>query len=69
MYMYVGNTLHQTQHSDVHNSMWLYNCRQYSSGKTDERVSTMKEVISAMKVIKMHTWETAFLKVIQSLRM
>eukprot|EP00731_Ephydatia_muelleri_P021706 Em0014g297a len=42
--------------------------RQHSSEKTDERVSTMKEAISAMKVIKMHTWESAFHKVIQSLR-
>ena len=71
--MCVANTLHlSTTPSTI--QICITACgfvisRQHSSEKTDERVSTMKEAISAMKVIKMHTWESAFHKVIQSLRM
>lgn len=43
--------------------------KQHSSEMTDKRVSLMKETISAIKVIKMYTWENAFLKAIQTIRM
>ena len=42
--------------------------RQDTAKKTDTRVSTMNEIITGMKVIKMYCWEMPFSKIINSLR-
>lgn len=36
--------------------------------RTDERIRTMNEIISAMRVIKMYTWEKPFAKIIEKCR-
>lgn len=36
--------------------------------RTDKRVSEMNELIKAMQVIKMYTWEYAFADLIHNLR-
>ena len=35
---------------------------------TDERVKYVSELIPAMRVVKMYTWETSFVKLINSIR-
>ena len=42
--------------------------RQATAKKTDTRVSTMNEIITGMKVIKMYCWEMPFSKIINGLR-
>lgn len=37
--------------------------------RTDERIRTMNEVISAMRIIKMYTWEKSFAKLISHCRL
>ena len=39
-----------------------------SAGITDERVKTMNEIITGMKVIKMYAWEYAFGRIVRRLR-
>ena len=36
--------------------------------RTDNRIRTMNEIISAMRVIKMYTWEKPFAKLISDCR-
>ncbi|XP_066267632.1 ATP-binding cassette sub-family C member 4-like [Branchiostoma lanceolatum] len=36
--------------------------------KTDDRIRTMSEIISAMRVIKMYAWEKPFIEVVANLR-
>lgn len=43
-------------------------CRLKSALLTDKRVKAMKELISGIRVIKMYTWEEAFMKIVSLLR-
>ena len=36
--------------------------------RTDQRIRSMNEIVSAMKVIKMYTWEESFTKLIDMYR-
>ena len=38
------------------------------AGKTDRRLRIMNEVVSAMRVIKMYTWEIPFSKLVRDAR-
>ncbi|XP_053204533.1 ATP-binding cassette sub-family C member 4-like isoform X2 [Panonychus citri] len=42
--------------------------RRNTAGFTDERIRTMTEVLSGIKVIKMYSWEKPFADMVQSLR-
>jgi ATP-binding cassette subfamily C (CFTR/MRP) protein 4 len=45
-----------------------YKLRLECSGRTDERLELIKEVLSAIKVVKMYTWEKFFEKKIGDAR-
>ena len=42
--------------------------RMKTAKKTDERIRTMNEIVSGMRVIKMYTWEKPFAKLIELCR-
>lgn len=42
--------------------------RMKTAKRTDERIRTMNEVVSGMRVIKMYTWEKPFAKLIELCR-
>lgn len=35
---------------------------------TDERVKIMSEIIKSMRIVKMYCWESAFVRIVQSVR-
>ena len=51
---------------------WLGNVfsrlRSKTAKRTDERIRSMNEIISGMRLIKMYTWETPFYKLIELYR-
>lgn len=42
--------------------------RMKTAKRTDERIRTMNEIVSGMRVIKMYTWEKPFAKLIELCR-
>ena len=47
---------------------WFGQIRLKVAGKTDCRIRIMNEVLSAMRVIKMYTWELPFSKLVRDAR-
>ncbi|XP_078695256.1 ATP-binding cassette sub-family C member 4-like [Branchiostoma floridae x Branchiostoma belcheri] len=47
---------------------FLAKYRSQVAQKTDDRIRTMSEIISAMRVIKMYTWEKPFSEIVANLR-
>jgi len=47
---------------------WFGRLRQATATRTDERIRLMNEIIPAMRVIKMYTWEDPFAKLVELAR-
>lgn len=47
---------------------WFGRLRQATASRTDERIRLMNELIPAMRVIKMYTWEDPFAKLVELAR-
>ena len=48
--------------------VWFGKLREQTSIRTDERVRLMNEIIPAMRVIKMYTWEKPFARLVENAR-
>ena len=46
----------------------LFSFRSKTAVLTDERIKTMNEIISGIRVIKMYTWEEPFAKLVADIR-
>lgn len=66
-------------HYRIYGALWIFfnsgwigkvfsKFRLQTAVRTDERIRTMNEIISAMRVIKMYTWEKPFANIIEHCR-